>query len=297
MDKNAVNKKANLHYDNRDFKQAEKYYLEAASQNCEKSMYRLYCTYIEGKKGVRKDTETAIKWLFKAVEKGYAPAQCNLGEEYLLGGNLTKNSEKALECFHKAAKQGDAGAQFNLGCIYDEGQIVPPDYAQAVKWYTLAVEQGYDLAFNNLSLIYREGRPNVLKNLEKSKELSAKGAKLGDKLARRNLNMTNWKSQLIPYLLLGLIVISPYLVVLFGTDIIHDLWADGAYYASVPAFLLAIAPLAGFVAVAYIIIRALNLLIHTFTFMFYFFFVCGILNIIQTITIFKCKAQLYGGDG
>jgi len=78
--------------------------------------------------------------------------------------------EKAVELWKIAAEKGYAPAQYNLGNCYQDGVIVKKNYKKAVKLYQLAVDQGDLYAYNNLAHCYMHGQ-GVKKDLKKADEL------------------------------------------------------------------------------------------------------------------------------
>ena len=62
------------------------------------------------------------------------------------GKGVPQDYVEAVKWYRKAAEKGFAPAQVNLGRMYDEGAGVPQDYAEAVKWVRNAAEQGYAMA-------------------------------------------------------------------------------------------------------------------------------------------------------
>ena len=99
----------------------------------------------------------AVAWYRRAAEKGFAPAQNNLGAMYDAGTGVEKNDQQAVFWFRKAAEQGYPMAQVNLGDEYRTGSGVEKDSAQAIAWYRKATEQGYAQAYLRLGEMYKDG--------------------------------------------------------------------------------------------------------------------------------------------
>jgi hypothetical protein len=55
--------------------------------------------------------------------------------------------------YHKAADQGYAMAQFNLGNMYVLGRGVAQDYVQAHMWFNIASANGYAPARKNRDIV------------------------------------------------------------------------------------------------------------------------------------------------
>lgn len=106
---------------------------------------------------VSKHYSEAAKWYRRASDRGYAPAQYNLGQMYYKGQGVSQNYAEAAKWYRKGAEQGDAKSQYNLGHMFRTGQGVPQDYAETEKWFRKAAEQGDAFAQFNLGLMYARG--------------------------------------------------------------------------------------------------------------------------------------------
>jgi hypothetical protein len=84
----------------------------------------------------------AASWYRKAAERGYAPAQANMGILYDLGQGVAQDYRQALYWYAKAAEQGDIKAQNNLGFMYSEGKGVAQDRATGHMWFNIAGIRG-----------------------------------------------------------------------------------------------------------------------------------------------------------
>lgn len=104
------------------------------------------------------------------AEKGDAPAQYKLGNEYFYGTETRKvNYELAAYWYHKAATQGYGAAQFNYAICLEQGLGVECDPRNAALFYLRAVQQGINAAEYNLALLYLHG--NMHENLPPEKKL------------------------------------------------------------------------------------------------------------------------------
>ena len=127
------------------------------------AQYNLGLGYKSGT-GVEGDDAKAMKWLRRAAEADFAPAQYHLGGMYEeLGFGLPdeealRNVREAVRLVRLAAEAGYADAQYELGKMYNEGGRGVPRYCvEAAKWFILAAEQGYIHAQNTLAKMYDEG--------------------------------------------------------------------------------------------------------------------------------------------
>ena len=110
------------------------------------------------------DDETAIDWVTKAANQGYAPAQDFLGNDY-----LCLDDTKALEWLTKAAEQGYADALYNIGMYYFYNE----DYKTAFDWYQKAAELGHSGAEFSIGEAFYSGE-SVTKDYEKAVEWGKK---------------------------------------------------------------------------------------------------------------------------
>lgn len=138
------------------------------------------------KKGDPGNIKKAVKLWNKSAQKGYAPAQRELGLCYTQGEGVEKNLAKAVEWTTKAAEQGDAPAQYELGVLYFEGTGVAQDMAKAVYWFEKAAEKGYPYALHNLALLYYNG-VGVAADYNKAVSLMRRAAEAGIEASKQAL--------------------------------------------------------------------------------------------------------------
>ncbi len=76
-----------------------------------------------------------MRYVQMAAEKGYAPAQCELGAMYEKGRGVPQDWDKSFHWYLQAANQGYALAQYHVGNAYYHGsQGVDKDINQAFIW-------------------------------------------------------------------------------------------------------------------------------------------------------------------
>ena len=103
------------------------------------------------------DTAQAIDWFRKAAEKGYAPAEFQMGQLYDFGFGVRPDNAQALAWYKKSAEHGSAAAQRSVGDFYRTGRSVNEDVAEALRWYRRAAD-GDDLrAQHELGELYFNG--------------------------------------------------------------------------------------------------------------------------------------------
>ena len=101
-------------------------------------------------------------WYRKAAERGFAPAQFNLGVTYERGIGIPIDYKEAVVWYRKAAEQGHAYAQYELGFMYVAGRGVTQDEVQARKWWSLAAKNGHTDARKALDMLTRRPRKPII---------------------------------------------------------------------------------------------------------------------------------------
>lgn len=81
------------------------------------------------------DYENAIKWIRKAADAGFPPAQMKLGYYYTEGKGVQKDLKQAFDWYLKAAMQGYDEATYEIGKRYHKGIGVVQDLNKAIEWY------------------------------------------------------------------------------------------------------------------------------------------------------------------
>jgi TPR repeat protein/nucleoid-associated protein YgaU len=122
------------------------------------SLNALGNAYTNGLLGLKQDYAEALAWYRRAAEKGFAPAQFNLGLAYELGRGVRADERQAFKYYLMAAEQGFAAAQFNVGNMYSAGRGVGQDFFESNLWFKQAAEKGIVEAQFNLGLAYEAGR-------------------------------------------------------------------------------------------------------------------------------------------
>ncbi len=140
-----------------DAAEAFKWYRRAADKGYAPAQFNVGLAYELGR-GVTADESQAFKFYLAAAEQGFAPAQFNVGNMYAAGRGVGQDFFEANLWFKQAADSGIVEAQFNLGFAYEAGNGVKKDDAQAARWYRLAAERGYARAQYNFALLLEDGR-------------------------------------------------------------------------------------------------------------------------------------------
>lgn len=105
----------------------------------------------------RNNNAEALKWYRKAAEKGYAPAQYDVGRMYDNGFGVAKNQSEAARWFRMAAEQGDKDGIYWLAFCYKSGQGVAKDSAEAARWYRKGAENGDTSSMIQLAIMCYKG--------------------------------------------------------------------------------------------------------------------------------------------
>lgn len=140
--------------------------LDGRASTAGEAAYQIAKMYEEGK-GVPKNDETALSWLFKAAEKGDPEAPWDIARRYAKGIGVPKDTavaaewyveaesrgqdfeweglkktcdargltlEEMLAAYRKAAETCEVWAEY-LGDLYEYGYgVVPPDEVESQKW-------------------------------------------------------------------------------------------------------------------------------------------------------------------
>ena len=88
-----------------------------------------------------KSLETAVAWIQKAAEQGYALAENTLGMLYIAGIGVEQSDKTGVSWVRKAADKKDPVAQYNLAMIYLGGVGVTADENKAFEFAKKSAEQ------------------------------------------------------------------------------------------------------------------------------------------------------------
>jgi TPR repeat protein len=106
---------------------------------------------------VQSDNNESLRWIKRAAQQHFPPAEFLLGTMYETGFASSKDLVEAGRWYRKAAEAGYAAAQTNLGILYERGDGVPKDLPEAARWYKRAAEQGDASGCANLARLYANG--------------------------------------------------------------------------------------------------------------------------------------------
>ena len=116
---------------------------------------QMYCAaaYLFGV-GVKKNPESAQRYLIAAAKTGNSIAQYALAQSFLDSRQLA-NKKLGLIWLDKAVAQKNPAAQTKLGELYAKGESVPADIVKAKELLGLAVDQGYIPAVYQMAELLR----------------------------------------------------------------------------------------------------------------------------------------------
>ncbi|MEM7386873.1 MAG: tetratricopeptide repeat protein [Verrucomicrobiota bacterium] len=143
-----------------DLAEAAKWYAMAAEQGNAAAQYHYAIALIEGR-GVEKDANAGVPWLFKAAEGGEAEAQAQIGEWFL---SMEGKAEMAIDWLRKAAAQDHAQAMFFLAKELHTGERTAKSVPEAVTWYEKVAAKDVVIGKMALAKIYDEGADGVPAN-------------------------------------------------------------------------------------------------------------------------------------
>ncbi len=126
--------------------------------------------------------------LYAIADEGKDWAQHQLGLRYLRGiDGFVMNLPEGVRLMQMAAEKGYAPAQYELGAMYGDGEGVPQDWEQSFHWSLLAANQGYAAAQYYVGNAYYEGGRGVDKDIDQAFIWWKKSADLGFHGAQYNL--------------------------------------------------------------------------------------------------------------
>ena len=137
------------------------YYRAAADKGFAPAQYNLGVMYEKGR-GVMPNIAQAIKWWRKAAEGNYPYAQLNLGVLYDVGRGVERNHKIAISYYRSAAKQGDMRAVYRLGTLYEHCDQPKPDLEKAFMWFTVAEEKGLKNVSQHLRFLSSKMAPKSI---------------------------------------------------------------------------------------------------------------------------------------
>jgi TPR repeat protein len=142
-DTGALNNLGVMYAEQKDYAQAEQYYLKSIESGETGTLLNLGNMYAE-----QKDYAQAEQYYLKSIESGETDALNNLGNMYA----EQKDYAQAEQYFLKSLESGETDALNNLGNMYAEQK----DYAQAEQYFLKLLESGETDALFNLGIMYAE---------------------------------------------------------------------------------------------------------------------------------------------
>ena len=110
--------------------------------------------------GVKKNPKEASRWFEKAAFQDHAPAQYNLGVNYIEQNSDTKLIEAGANWIKIAARQGLVEAVFAMSVLYHHGVGVEKNEAEHAKWLEMAIAKDYARSHTFMAdLLCKENMP------------------------------------------------------------------------------------------------------------------------------------------
>lgn len=170
----------------KDTVEAAKWYRQAALSGNMEAQYLLSKLIAKGTPSLPVDAADGIKLLQSAADKGYAPAQNELGLRYQKGTGVAVNPAEAVKWYQKASDQNHVAAQVNLGLLLVKGDGISQDFAKALLLFQKAAEAGDSWGLNNLGSMHEMGW-GVAKDIGKARQFYQQSADKGNAMAPLNL--------------------------------------------------------------------------------------------------------------
>lgn len=129
-----------------------------AAESGDEAEMTAYAAKLLNAPDVLREDEKAMSLLRKAANRGFAPAQVQIGLMYLRGNGVQQNNHRAVEWFRLATRLADnPEAHFYVGEAYFRGLGLPQDYGAAVPHYQRAARGGHKIAQYIIGTMYEAG--------------------------------------------------------------------------------------------------------------------------------------------
>ncbi len=171
----------------KDSVEAAKWYRKAALSGNMEAQYLLSKLIAKGTPGLPIEASDGIKLLQSAADKGYAPAQNEMGLRLQKGTGVAANTAEAAKWYQKASDQNHVSAHVNLGLLLVKGEGITQDFPKALLLFQKAADAGDNWGLNNLGSMYEMGW-GVTKDLKQAKEFYRQAAEKGNAMAPLNLS-------------------------------------------------------------------------------------------------------------
>jgi uncharacterized protein len=167
--------------------EAAKWYRASALAGNLEAQYLLSKLIASNAAQLKMNAQDGLKLLQSAADKGFAPAQNELGLRFQKGTGVAASGTEALKWFQRASDQNFVSAHVNLGLLLVKGDGVQQDLAKAFSLFQKAADAGDGWGLNNLGSMYEMGW-GVGKDIGKAKQLYQDAAAKGNAMAPLNLS-------------------------------------------------------------------------------------------------------------
>jgi len=107
-----------------------------------------------------KDFVSGARYMIRAADAGFAPAQYELGLMYDTGDKIPENRDKAIFYMTKALEAGLSDASYVMGVWTERGYFGAPDTQKAIQYYETAAKAGHKNAMTSLVVLYDTVNPD-----------------------------------------------------------------------------------------------------------------------------------------
>lgn len=164
------------------YQMALEWYEHSAAQENVEALTRIGDVWYE-RDDEKKDYAIALKYYLQAASKGNSFSQYSAGWMYYYGQGTEKDLSKAFHWYTKAALNGDVSGQFCLAKMYYFGEGTEENFEKALNWFKEAAEQGDETSQTYLGWMYYYGQGAEI-NYSEARIWLEKSAERGNKDAQ-----------------------------------------------------------------------------------------------------------------
>ena len=133
----------NKFYREEKYDEARRLYMRGDEKGDAEAQYRLGKMYLKGT-GVVINPTRAMMYFRKSAANEYSRGENAVG--YMYETEKNPNYEEAVKWYRKSAEKGYAPAQYNLGLMYQYGLGVKKNKGEAQRWFRKSADQGLTIA-------------------------------------------------------------------------------------------------------------------------------------------------------
>lgn len=143
----------------RDYKKAEKLWLDAAALGDTLSESALGLLYLRGQKeyGIMPNPDEAIRYLKLATQQGEIKGIVTLAYAYQHGVGIKEDQKEAFNLYQMAAQKGEPLSMYEISVYYKEGIVVPKNDEKSFFWMKKSANFEFLKAYSELGKMYYHG--------------------------------------------------------------------------------------------------------------------------------------------